>query len=170
MASLNGNPFGLAANQARFLQKAQTLSGSNATVKTAIFTITGGVYVLGLWFEVTTTIGANHTAAYYELNDQTATPDITVSTGITLSGLAVGTMGIKNALTAASLLLRSNAAGTFSEPATAGIPLLSPFFVGKKTAAVTTIDYSYATTDTPTTGALLHSIQWIPLSSDGNIT
>lgn len=146
----------------------QTLSGNNTTVNTPIFRITGTVEVRGLWAVVTTVIGANHTAGLYRLNDQSATVAISAS-GATLSGLAVGTTIVKNGLAAAALTLLDNAAGRVSEPTTLETLIFSPFIVMKKTGANTDIEYSYATTDTPTSGALKHFLRWLPLSSDANV-
>lgn len=164
-------PPGLIAGAGRIREaiKALTLTNNNQTASQVVFTVTGSVLVLGVWAEVTTIIGANHTAAHLRLNDQGATIDITLNTGITLSGLAVGTLVFKGALTAAALTLKSNAAGFFAEPASAGQPVLSPFIAGKKTAAVTTIDYRYTTTDAPHTGVLTWHALWLPLSGDGNL-
>lgn len=148
--------------------KSQTLSGSNATVNTPLFRITGTIEIRGLWGVVTTIIGANHTAGIYRLNDQTAQVAITAS-GATLSGLAVGTTIAKKGLAAAALTLLDNAAGRVSEPTTLETTFFSPFVVMKKTGANTDIEYGYATTDTPTTGVIQHFIRWIPLSADANV-
>lgn len=151
------------------ISNVQTLSGSNTTVNTAIFTITGTIEVRGLWGIVTTVIGANHTAGLYRLNDQTAQPAITAS-GVTLSGLAAGTTFTKKGLAAAALTLLDNAAGRVSEPTTLETTYFSPFVAMKKTGALTQIEYSYATTDTPTSGALTHYLRWLPVSSDAAVT
>lgn len=147
----------------------QTLAGSNTTVTTALFHISGTVEVRALYGVVTTVIGANHTAGLYRLNDQTAQVSITTS-GATLSGLAVGTTIVKKGLAAAALVLLDNAAGRVSEPTTLETNYFSPFVVMKKTAATTDIEYSYATTDTPTSGVIQHFLRWLPLSLDGNVT
>lgn len=147
----------------------QTLSGSNTTVVTPLFRITGTIEVRGLWAVVTTVIGANHTGGLYRLNDQTAQVAIT-ATGATLSGLAVGTTVTKKGLAAAALTLLDNAAGRVSEPTTLETTYFSPFVLMKKTGANTDIEYSYATTDTPTSGVLKHFLKWLPLSSDANVT
>lgn len=146
----------------------QTLSGSNTTVNTPLFRITGTIEVRGLWAVVTTVIGANHTAGIYRLNDQTAQVAITAS-GATLSGLAAGTTITKKGLAAAALTLLDNAAGRVSEPTTLETTYFSPFVVMKKTGANTDIEYGYATTDTPTSGVLKHFLRWLPLSSDANV-
>ncbi len=147
----------------------QTLSGSNTTVNTALFTITGTVEIRALYGVVTTVIGANHTAGLYRLNDQTAQVSITAS-GATLSGLAAGTTITKKGLAAAALTLLDNAAGRVSEPTTLETTYFSPFVVMKKNGALTQIEYSYATTDTPTSGVIQHFLRFLPLSADGNVT
>lgn len=149
-------------------RKSQTLTGNNATVNTPIFRITGTVQVVALYAVVTTTIGANHTAGIYRLNDQTAQVAITAS-GATLSGLAVGTTIFKHGLAAAALTLLDNAAGRVSEPTTLETMNFSPFIVMKKTGANTDIEYGYATTDTPTSGALQHFLVWLPISQDSSV-
>lgn len=146
----------------------QTLSGSNTTVVTPLFRISGTVEVRALYAVVTTVIGANHTAGFYRLNDQTAQVSITTS-GATLSGLAVGTTIIKKGLAAAAITLLDNAAGRVSEPTTLETSIFTPFVVMKKTGANTDIEYSYATTDTPTSGVLQHFLRWVPLSVDANV-
>lgn len=148
---------------------AVTLNVSNTTGSKVVYTVTGFVWVHALWAEVTTVISANHTAGHLRTNDQTANIDVTLNTGITLSGLAVGTVIYKESLTAAALQLKSNAAGCFEEPATAGIPSFSPFILGKKTAAVTTLDYRYTTTDAPSSGVLTWHALWSPITADGGL-
>lgn len=149
--------------------KVQTLSGSNTTVNTPLFRITGAVEVRGLWGVVTTVIGANHTAGLYRLNDQTAQVAITAS-GATLSGLAAGTTIAKKGLAAAALTLLDNVAGRVSEPTTLETTYFSPFVVMKKIAANTDIEYGYATTDTPTSGVIQHFLRWLPLSADAAVS
>lgn len=149
-----------------------TLDASNATASEVVFTVTGSVLVHGIWGIVT---GAgditNHTAGHLRTNDQTATIDLTeASTGMALSGLAVGTLFSKTALAAVALTLDDNASAKISEPASAGQGILSPFHVAKKTGAVTTIDYRYTTTDTPHDAELTFYALWEPLSSDGNLS
>jgi len=149
-------------------RKSQTLVGNNTTVNTPIFRITGTVQVVALYGVVTTTIGANHTAGLYRLNDQTAQVAITTS-GATLSGLAVGTTIVKKGLAAAALTLLDNAAGRVSEPTTLETSYFSPFVIMKKNGANTDIEYGYATTDTPTSGVIQHFLVWMPVSQDANV-
>lgn len=148
----------------------QTLSGSNTTVATPIFRVTGSIEVRGLYGVVTTDLGANHTAAYWRLNDQTAQVAITLATGTTLSGIKAGSLIVKKGLVGAALAKLNNAAGVISEPTTLETTFFSPFVFVKKTAATTDIEYVYTTTETPTTGAIQHFLRWLPLSVDAQVT
>jgi hypothetical protein len=151
-------------------RKSQTLSGSNTTVSTALFGITGTVMVTGLYAVVTTDLGANITAAYWRLNDQTAQVNITLNTGTTLSAVKAGSTIVKKGLAAAALILLDNSAGRVSEPTTLETTYFSPFVVMKKTAAATNIEFTYTTTDTPTSGVIQHFLVWMPVSADAAVT
>jgi len=164
---LIGGPLGSAS--LRESLKSITLVANNTTASMTLFTVTGTVLVHAIIGEVTTLIGSNHTAGHLRTNDQTATLDITLATGITLSALAVGTVVYKESLTAVALKLLDNAAAKFEEPAAAGTIAHSPFIVQKKATAVTTIDYRYTTTNTPTTGAILWRAIWERITQDGNL-
>lgn len=147
----------------------QTLTGSNTTVNTPIFTITGTVELRAIYAVVTADLGANHTAAYWRVNDQTAQPAITLATGTTLSAVKAGSVIVKKGLAAAALILLDNAAARVSEPTTLETTYFSPFVVTKKTGALTQIEYVYTTTDTPTSGVIQHFVRFLPLSTDANI-
>lgn len=146
-----------------------TLSGSNTTVATPVFRVTGTVHVLGLWGVVTTDLGTNHTAAYFRLNDQTAQANITLNTGTTLSAIKAGSTIVKKGLAAAAVTKLDNAAGVVSEPTTLETTYFSPFVAVKKTAATTDIEYVYSTTETPTSGAIQFFAMWYPVSQDGRL-
>ncbi len=153
------------------LTNSKTLVANNTSANVPIFRTTGTVRYLALYGVVTTVIGANHTGAYFRMNDQTAQADITLSTvGVTLSAFGVGSVIAKTALAATLATVKSVAAGRFYESATAGIPLLSEFYITKKTAANTDIEYCYATTDAPTSGVIQFFVNWLPISADGNVT
>lgn len=155
------------SGQTILTSKSQTLSANNTTASTAIFGLTGSVEVTRLWAVVTTVIGANHTAAFYRLNDQTAQPAITLAAGVTLSALLADTVIAKFGLAGAALTLITNAAGRVNEPTTLETMVFSPFTLLKKTAAATNIEYTYTTTDTPTSGVLQHFVEWRPISANG---
>lgn len=156
--------------QGLYTSNSITFTGNNTTVSTAVFTLTGTVYVTGIWGVVTTTLGANHTAAYWRLNDQTTQSDITLSTGTTLSAVVAGSVIVKKGLAAAALASLSNSQERVSEPTTLETMYFSPFVIVKKTAALTQIEYTYSTTDTPTTGVIQFFATWIPISADGRLT
>lgn len=146
-----------------------TLSANNTTANVPVFHITGAVQVLALYGVVTGTIGANHTGGLFRLNDQTSQVAIT-ATGVTLSGLAVGTTFVKKGLAAAAAVLLDNAAGRVSEPTTLETVYFSPFVAVQKTGATTDIEYQYATTDTPTSGVIQFFVLWYPVSANGRLT
>lgn len=147
----------------------QTLAANNTTASTAIFGVTGMVEVTRLWLIVTTAIGSAHTAAYYRLNDQSAQVDITASSGSTLSSFAAGSGAFKRGLVATALTVINNSAGRANESTAAVSPDFSPVILTKKTAATTNIEYTYTTTNTPTTGVIKHYVEYRPLSDDGAI-
>lgn len=147
-----------------------TLSANNTTATIPVFHVTGSIEVRGIWGVVTTDLGANHTAAYWRLNDQTSQVNITLNTGTTLSAIKAGSTIVKKGLAAAALTKLDNAAGVISEPTTLETTFFSPFVFLKKTAAVTDIEYVYSTTDTPTTGAIQFFVRYLPLSADANVT
>lgn len=162
--------FGGVSSRQRVATSTIVLNVANTTGWKVVYTITGSVLIHAIWAEVSTVISSNHTKGHLRINDQTAQVDLTESgTGITLSALLVGTMIYKESLLAVALQLKNNAAGTVEEPASAGQPAFSPFILTKKTAAVTTLDYGYTTTNNPSTGGLKFKCIWEPLSDDGNV-
>lgn len=150
-------------------RNSKTLTGNNTTVNVPIFGITGTVNIVGIYGVVTTTLGANNTAAYWQLNDQTAQVNITLNTGTTISAVKAGSVIVKKGLAAAALVLLDNAAGRVSEPTTLETSYFSPFVVTQKTAATTNIEFVYTTTDTPTSGAIQFFVVWLPISADGKV-
>lgn len=152
------------------LSNSKTLSGNNTTVAVPVFHVTGTVLVYAIWGNITTTLGANNTAAYWRLNDQAAQVDITLATGTTLSGAAAGSTIVKKGLAAAALALLNNSAGRVSEPTTLETLYFSQFVALQKTAATTDIEFVYTTTDTPTSGVINFYVQYIPIGSGSRIT
>jgi len=152
------------------LSNSKTLGGTG-TVVVPIFHVTGTVEVLALWGVVTTVLGANNTAAYWRLNDQTAQVSITASAGTTLTTAAVGCTIVKKGLAAAALTLLDSAAGRVSEPTTLETLYFSPFVAMQKTGAIQTdIEFVYSTTDNPTTGAITFYVQYLPVGQGSKIT
>lgn len=165
-----GNTFQPNAESSRLASKTIVTNVNNTTGSIVVFTIAGSIEVLRIFGVVSTVISANHTAAHLRLNDQTATIDLTLNTGITLSALAVGTTVYRSGLVAAALTLKDNVVGAFLDAQSAGNGVFTPFSVVKKTGAVTTIDYRYTTTDAPSTGGIQWFMAWRPLSADASVT
>ena len=151
--------------------KDQTLSGSNTTVATPLFRVTGTVQVTQLYAVVTTALGSNVTAAHWRTNDQTAQVDITLNTGTTLSSAAVGSTILKRALaTGALTFLNASAGRVVDTSGGAGTSVLNEFMVVQKTGAVQTdIEFVYTTTNTPTSGVIRHYVEWQPMSDGATL-
>lgn len=152
------------------LSNSKTLSANLASANVPIFGITGTVRVTKLYGVVTTTLGANHTGAFFRLNDQTSQINITLNTvGSTLSAFTAGAWLGKTGLNTLLLSVKNNNAGQFTEALAAATNLFSEFTVIKKTGAATNIEYNYSTTDTPTSGVIQFFIEYQPLSADGSV-
>ena len=151
-------------------QTSLTLDASNETKAESLFRITGSIEVIKLYGIVTIIIGANHTAAYFRLNDQTAQVDITLSTGVTMSSLAAGSMISKKGLAGAAAIAINNSAGRINEPTTLETNYFGGFLMTQKTAASTDIEYVYTTTTQPTTGVIQFFLVWLPLSSNAAVS
>ena len=160
-----------AGNNTFLLSNSKTLSGNNTTTAVPIFGITGDVLVKRLWATVTTVIGVNHTGGFFKLNDSTTTVNITLNTGgATLSAAPVGTTLSKTGLAAVIATVTSASVGAVLEPSAAGGLIMSEFMVLKKATGVTNIEYSYATTDTPTSGVIQFFVEYLPISANGAVT
>ena len=153
-------------------QTSQTLSGSNTTVATPLFRITGKVNVRALYGEITTALGSNITAAHWRSNDQTATLPISAAAGTTLSSFAAGSMITRKSIVSVALTGDNASAAKVIDPVAATAPdIFMPFIVEQKTGSVNTdIEFVYTTTNTPTSGVILHTLLWEPISADGNVT
>lgn len=158
------------ANRTLKQSVSKTLTGSNTTVATPLWRVTGTVLVTRLWGVITTVLGSNHTAAYWRLNDQTAQVDITLATGTTLSSAAVGSTIQALGLAGAALTLNTSAAGRVIQAATVADFPFTPFELVKKSGANTDVEYVYTTTNTPTSGVIQFFIEYLPLSADGALT
>lgn len=149
--------------------KIVTTNVSNTTGSIVVFTITGTLKVVQFFGIVTTVLSANQTAAFIRLNDQTATVDLSLNTGVTMSAAPVGSIIARTGLVAAALTLKSSAAGAFQDAPSAIEDVFTSFIIQKKAAATTTIDYRYTTTDTPSSGAIQFVMVWEPLSADASV-
>lgn len=151
--------------------KTQTLSGSNTTVATPLFHVTGVVNITELYAVVRTALGSNVTAAYYRTNDQTAQVDITANGGTTISSFTAGSKLTRHSVAAVAVKADNASAAKVIDPVAATAPAVHmPFQVVQKTAGVTTdIEFVYTTTNTPTSGVIQHFIEWQPLSEGASV-
>lgn len=153
------------------VSKDVTFSGSNATVSTPLFTLTGAVVVYQLYGVITTTLGSQHTATHWRLNDQTTQVAISLATGTNQSANPAGSIMVRRNLASGALAPAVATAGAVTDPIAATAPdMLMPFIISQKTGGVLTqVEYVYTTTNTPTTGAATFFARWVPLSVDGNL-
>lgn len=149
------------------VSKILTLDGSNETKVSPIFTLIGSVYLARIFGIVTTDLSSNVTAASLRINDQTAQVYLTAVGGTTLSAIKAGSMIVKDRLVATAISKIDNAAGAILEAAAIQTPIFSPIILVKKTAALTQIEFRYATTNTPATGVIQFFAAYVPLSADG---
>jgi hypothetical protein len=151
--------------------KAQTLSGNNTTVATPLFRVTGTVEVTQLYAIVTTALGSNITAAHWRTNDQTATLPVSAAAGTTLSSFVAGSKLTRSSIVSVALSGDNASAAKVRDPVAATAPSVHmPFDVVQKTGGVNTdIEFVYTTTNTPTTGALIHYVEWQPLSDGATL-
>ena len=150
--------------------KDMTLNVNNTTGSIATFTVTGSVHILGFYGIVTTVLSANVTAAHIRTNDQTATIDLSLNTGVALSAAPVGSRITRSGLVGVALTLQSSAAASVLDGSGTGLPIFTPFSVTKKTGATTTIDFRYTTTDAPSSGVIRWFAIYEPLSDDGALS
>lgn len=151
--------------------KTQTLTGSNTTVSTPLFRVTGSVHISQLYAVITTVIGSNCTATHWRINDQTAQVVITAASGTAISSLPAGTLLTRHGLVATALKADTSAAAKVVDPIAATAPaVMMPFEIVQKTGGVQTdIEFTYTTTNTPTSGVIQHFVEWQPLSEGSTL-
>lgn len=157
--------------QPLLVSTSKTLSANNTTAHVPIFSLTGSVDLIAIYGVVTTGLGANQTAAGFRLNDQTAQVDITLATGTTISAAPSNSLIARTALAATALTYKSSAAGAVMEPnAATTIDTFLPIVLIQKTPTTTTnIEFSYTTTDAPTSGVIQFFARYIPVSNGSGL-
>jgi len=151
--------------------KDQTLTGNNTTVSTPLFRVTGTVKVTQLYSIVTTVLGSNLTATHWRTNDQTAQLPISAAAGTIISSFSVGSKLTRKSVVAVALTADNASAAKVIDPVAATAPdVYMPFEVVQKTAAVQTdIEFTYTTTNTPTSGVIRHFVEWQPMSDGATL-
>lgn len=148
----------------------KTFVGNNATVFVPIFGITGNVRIFELYMVVTTVLGANHTGSMFRANDQTMQLALASTSSVALSGAPAGSMAISLGYSGSQAGAVVNTTGGIKQPASTGTTLFSDFIMLQKSGTATNIEYGYATTDAPTSGAAEFFIIWEPLSAGAMVS
>ena len=143
----------------------KTINASGTTVSVIPFRATGSIYFPKLYGIVTTALGANHTTAFFRLNDQTAQTAITLATGSTLSAFVAGSWLGKTDKATVAVTVKNANIGQFFESGITNEMIFQPFVVVQKNGANTDIEYRYSTTDAPTSGVIQFFCEWEPLSA-----
>ena len=143
-----------------------TINASNTTGVVNVFTLSGAVQVLRLYGEVKTQLG-NHTGAYFRINDVATDSPLTLVVGVGLNNYNIGSIiyRYEDALSALEGLKSDQVRG--SNEATHGY-VFHPFMIGAG-SGVTTVQYVYVTTDSPTVGSIKMTAHWLPVSSSGDL-
>ena len=136
-----------------------------------MFRVTGTVEVTQLYAIVTTALGSNITAAHWRSNDQTATLPISAAAGTTLSSFVAGSKLTRSSLVSVALTGNNASAAKVIDPVAATAPAVHmPFEVVQKTGGVQTdIEFTYTTTNTPTSGVIRHFVEWQPISDGATL-
>ncbi len=149
----------------------KTMNASATTASVPLWRLTGTIRITKIYGVVTTTIGANHTAAHFRMTDGTNTPAITLATGVAVSAAGVGSVLLRNSDVGGALALNnSSQARVTSSAGATGQPFFTESVLTQKLSTNTDIEYRYTTTDAPTSGVIKFFIEWEPLSDDGNLT
>ena len=161
---------GFSGDSTYIVKTTKTFAGTG-TITTPIFAITGDVLVKEIWGIVLVVLG-NHTAAYLQLNDAGATPDLTLAAGTILSAAPVGSRIAKTDLAGVAITYTAATTCAVTEPAARNMPIASEFKVLQKTGGVATnIEYIFSTTDAPnTSGSIQFFVEYIPRSDGAKLT
>jgi hypothetical protein len=145
-----------------------TLAASGGSESLNIAQLTGTVEIVSIHgFISDATTLANLTGGSLQLWDSTAAVQITKNDGV-LSGMAVGTLLVKNAAATDTISIANNATGVVTEAATLS-KAFEPFFITQKTGANTYIRWTYTTSDTPIDAKIFWHIRYRP-ESHGAVT
>jgi hypothetical protein len=124
----------------------KVLSANNTTASVNLFKLTGSVNVKKIYGVLTAkTTLANMTAVSFDLNDSTATVQITKADGV-MSTALVGAVIAKQASNATTASINLAATGTIMDGVNSGF---YEFVATQKNGANTYLRFTYTTTDAP---------------------
>lgn len=147
-----------------------TLNANNAPAHVGLFQVTGTIMVKRLLSEVTSAFGTNHTGVQFTVYDQSTRSGITAAAGAHSANSApVGTTIIPgmNPTVVAMVLTSGGALVSANDNYESIFPEM---FVQAKHGATTVIEYTYTTTNTPTTGTIESYMVWVPLTNGATVT
>lgn len=145
-------------------KKTQAVSLNNTTGSYALWTVTGAIFTLGLWGEVTVALSSNHTSAGFRLVEDAGVSNLT-SINATLSSAPIGSIigANGNSVSPISLVLDQ---ARVSSPGTPTYLNLCNTITGQTTS---TIEYRYTTTNTPSSGTFDFYLFWTPATSGASV-
>lgn len=158
------------AESAILASNSKTLSANNTTANVGLWSWTGSIRVFKLYGIVTTVLGANQTACYWNVYDQSTRTALTAAAGTTISAAGVGGMIAKLGLKATALNYANSSGIVIVEPTTLETLTFEDFSLVANNGATSEIDFTYTTTDAPTSGAIQFFLEWMPLSSGAKVT
>lgn len=144
-----------------------TLTGSGGIANNIVFTVTETIEVFKLQGFVSTAL-QNCGTASLGFFDGSVTTDITQPTpGATLTNFVANSwVGVTGTAGAALTVKNANAGYVFSP--TTNI-LLQPLILGQKSGATSTVEFTYTTSNTPTSGAIQFEMWWRPLTTNAAV-
>ena len=137
--------------------------GNNTTVHLPVFQVTGTVRLIQVYGIVTVALGANHTASNFSFTDLSNTNALSANATTPASAAPPGTLiGVLGPSATATAVVSSSQARAGSP--SANLELFQEYGAVANATTATYIGYSYATTDTPTTGTIEFFCVYQPLS------
>lgn len=156
----------ISKSQGYTIDEIVTISGVTGDVNLNIFSITGTVFVLNQWAEISeVTTLTNMTDVYSDLWDGTNSVKLTKSPGPTLSNAPVGTFFTKNKVSTETYSIAMSDECRMLE---ATNKIGQPFSVTQKYNTNTYIRFNFSTTDDPISLKMRVIFNWVP-SNGGNL-
>lgn len=141
------------------LEVIKTLSANNATANVNLFKLNGSVIVKKIYGVLTAkTTLTNMTAVSFDMNDATATVQLTKNDGV-MSTAVVGAVIAKTTVATVTAGINLAATGTIAEIVSQAEPF-SPFIATQKNGANTHIRFTYTTTNAPIAATMKFFVEY----------
>lgn len=139
------------------LETSKTLSANNTTASVNLFKLTGSVIVKKIYGVLTAdTTLTNMTAVSFDMNDATATVQLTKADGV-MSTAVVGAVIAKQAANTTTASINLAATGTIMDGVASGF---YEFVATQKNGANTHIRFTYTTTDAPINATMKFFVEY----------